>query len=306
MTGNQPSSLGFGATNKWSNPVSFQRKGAPAKGAALTTGEYLKQSCDQMKIGVGPRSHEDCPHRVTAECYSPEDNGSLDQAITAAYRQVYGNAHVMDFERSPELEAQLRNGDLDIRDFVRNLAKSSFYKGRFFESVAPQRGIEVNFKHLLGRPPRDQAELMGHVRLLQEEGYEAEIASYTYSDEYLSAFGIDQVPYNRATQTVVGGNSLFFTRAKALDAGFAGYDNAETDSKLLNSLCTDSSPEAQDRRGVGNAKSLTINWTSRRQVGANRRAVQKSVVTQTSMSATIKSILSQGGQILSIAKANSF
>ena len=147
---------------------------------------------------------------------------------------------------------------------------------------------------------------MSHVRLLQEEGYEAEIASYTYSDEYLSAFGIDQVPYNRATQTVVGGSTLYFTRAKALDAGFAGYDNAETDSKLLNSLCTDSSPEAQDRRGVGNANSLTINWTSRRQVGANRRAVQKSVVTQTSMSATIKSILSQGGQILSVAKANSF
>ena len=105
---------------------------------------------------------------------------------------------------------------------------------------------------------------------------------------------------------MVGGSTLFFTRAKALDAGFAGYDNAETDSKLLNSLCTDSSPEAQNRRGVGNAKSLTINWTSRRQVGANRRAVQKSVVTQTSMSATIKSILSQGGEILSIAKANSF
>ena len=40
-----------------------------------------------------------------------------------------------------------------MRDFVRGLAKSSFYKDRFFRSVAPQRGIELNFKHLLGRAP---------------------------------------------------------------------------------------------------------------------------------------------------------
>ena len=118
MSGNQSTSLGFGANSKWSKPVSFQRKGAGNKGAALTIGEFLKQSCDQMQIGVGPRSHEDCPHRVTTECYSPDDASSLDQVIAAAYRQVYGNAHVMDFERSAELEAQLCNGDLDVRGLL--------------------------------------------------------------------------------------------------------------------------------------------------------------------------------------------
>ena len=234
------------------------------------------------------------------------DTAHAADVIRQAYRQVFGNRHLMELDVNPSIEALFINGDLTVQGLVTALAQSETYKKLFLESNSPYRFVELNFKHLLGRPPRDQAELMSHVRLLQEEGYETEIASYTYSDEYLSAFGIDQVPYNRATQTVVGGSTLNFTRAKALDAGFAGYDNAETDSKLLNSLCTDSSPEAQDRRGVGNANSLTINWTSRRQVGANRRAVQKSVVTQTSMSATIKSILSQGGQILSIAKANSF
>ena len=234
------------------------------------------------------------------------DTAHAADVIRQAYRQVFGNRHLMELDVNPSIEALFMNGDLTVQGLVTALAQSETYKKLFLESNSPYRFVELNFKHLLGRPPRDQAELMSHVRLLQEEGYETEIASYTYSDEYLAAFGIDQVPYNRATQTVVGGSTLFFTRSKALDAGYAGYDNAETDSKLLNSLCTDSSPEAQDRRGVGNASSLTINWTSRRQVGANRRAVQKSVVTQTSMSATIKSILAQGGQILSIAKANSF
>ncbi len=121
------SSLGFGTTTKWSDPVRFQRKGV-AQTAALTIGEFLKQSCDQMAIGVGPRSHADCPHRVTSECYSPEDVASLETVISASYRQVFGNAHVMDFERCSELEAQLRDGRLTVREFVRGLAKSSFYR----------------------------------------------------------------------------------------------------------------------------------------------------------------------------------
>ena len=76
-----------------------------------------------MQIGVGPRSHEDCPHRVTTECYSPDDAAAR-SGRTAACRQVYGNAHVMDFERSAELEAQLCNGDLDVRGFIRGLANT--------------------------------------------------------------------------------------------------------------------------------------------------------------------------------------
>ena len=156
---NNKTSSGFGAESKWNNPVSFQRKGGSNKKAALTIGEFLKNSCDQMAIGVGPRSHADCPHRVTAECYSPDDNSSLDDVIAASYRQIFGNAHVMDFERSKELEAQLRNGELTVRDFVRGLAKSSFYKKRFFTAVGPQRGIDLNIKHLLGRAPHSQAEI---------------------------------------------------------------------------------------------------------------------------------------------------
>ena len=46
---------------------------------------------------------------------------------------------------------------------------------------------------------------MEHVRLFSEEGYAAEITSYTYNEEYLAAFGLDQVPYNRAMATTPAG-----------------------------------------------------------------------------------------------------
>ena len=225
-------STGFGAETKWNSPVSFERKGVSKK-PALTIGEFLKQSCDQMAIGVGPRSHADCPHRVTAECYSPDDSASLNDVISAAYRQVFGNAHVMDFERSTELEAQLCNGDLDVRNFIRGLAKSSFYKSRFFLSVAPQRGIELNFKHLLGRAPHSQAEMSAKISLQAEHGQAAVIDSIVDSAEYLEVFGDNVVPYARSWSSPADLSTAAFPMLAALQKSFAGSDSARGASSAL-------------------------------------------------------------------------
>ena len=105
MSISKPASSGFGATSKWSSPVSFNRGGTTQNKPALTNSEFLRQSCAKMNIAIGPRTHENCPHGVIQELYSPNDSAALEQAIAAGYRQVYGNAHVMDFERSVELEA---------------------------------------------------------------------------------------------------------------------------------------------------------------------------------------------------------
>ena len=227
------SSLGFGATSKWNSPVGFQRKNQGAPKAALTIGEFLKQSCDNMAIGVGPRSHEDCPHRVTTECYSPDDSASLNEVIAAAYRQVFGNAHVMDFERSVELEAELRDGRLTVREFIKGLAKSSFYKSRFFSSVAPQRGIELNYKHLLGRAPETQAEISAKIALLSEHGHDAVIDSIVDSAEYLEVFGSDIVPYARSWSSPADLSTAAFPMLAALQKSFAGSDSARGGSPAL-------------------------------------------------------------------------
>lgn len=115
---------------------------------------------------------------------------------------------------------------------------------------------------------------MEHVRLLSEEGYETEIASYTYSEEYLKAFGIDQVPYNRGANTIQGGTTINYTRSNAIEVGYAGYDGAQNNSTLLKSITTGSIPDIANRRGVGNGGALIISWSSPKQVGANRRVAQ--------------------------------
>ena len=228
-------SKGFGAESLNDGPVSFSRNRNAAAKPALSNGEFLRQSCSTMKIAIGPRNHEDCPHGVTAQRYSPDDAAALATAISAAYRQVYGNAHVMDNERSVELEAQFCNGELNVRDFVRGLAKSSFYRARFFEGVAPQRGIELNLKHLLGRPPANHAEMSAHISLLASSGHDAVIDFIVDGAEYAEVFGDDVVPYTRSFTSAAGTPNSSFANMAALERGFAISDSAVGNRSQLSS-----------------------------------------------------------------------
>ena len=218
-------------------PVSFSRNRNAAAKPALSNGEFLRQSCASMKIAIGPRNHEDCPHGVTMQRYSADDASALEAAIAAAYRQVYGNAHVMENERSAELEAQFCNGDLNVREFVRGLAKTSFYVKRFFEGVAPQRGIELNLKHLLGRPPLNHGEVSAHITLLADAGHEAVVDFIVDSAEYAEVFGNDVVPYTRSFTSAAGVPTSSFANMAALERGFAISDSAVgVRSQLSNGL----------------------------------------------------------------------
>ena len=233
------------------------------------------------------------------------DTSHAADVVRAVYRQVFGNYHLMEMDRNPSLEALFINGDLSVQGFVTGLAQSETYRRLFLYTNSPYRFVELNFKHLLGRPPHDQAEIMKHVKLLAEEGFDAEIASYTYSDEYLKHFNVDQVPYARTHTAKVGETTLSYTRAKALDPGYAGFDGGSA-PLLLTSLTTASNPDFAGRKGVGGGGTFKINWQSGMQIGSSRRSVQRSVVAQTSLSATIQSIQAQGGSILSITTNTNF
>ena len=139
----------------------------------------------------------------------------------------------MNFERCTELEAQLRDGRLTVRDFIRGLAKSSFYKSRFFNSVAPQRGVELNVKHLLGRAPETQAEISAMITLQAEHGQGALIDSIVDSAEYLEVFGSDVVPYARSWSSPADLSTAAFPMLAALQKSFAGSDSARGGSPAL-------------------------------------------------------------------------
>lgn len=151
----------------------------------------------------------------------------LQAVIRAAYRQILGNDYVMKFERLTYAESQLRQGNISVRDFVRAIAKSELYKSKFFYRNSNNRFIELNYKHLLGRAPYEEAEIIHHLDLYQQKGYDAEIDSYIDSPEYTSNFGDNVVPYFRGFSVDPGVRTTGFTRMFRLYRGYANSDTSQ-------------------------------------------------------------------------------
>ena len=230
----------FGAESK-NGPVSFAASQTKSIDSALTNAEFRRRACSGMSLPFGPRDHNECPHRVTSRVLAGTDSDSLDPVIEAAYRQVFGNCHVMEQERSSTLEAQLKDGRLCVRDFVRGLAKSEFYRARFYAAVPPTRGVELAFKHVLGRPPLSQSEVSGCIAQQASEGFEAVIDSLVDSPEYSEVFGADTVPYVRAFTSAAGMSMMNFVRIAAMEQNFASSDVSKgTDSILQKNLASGS------------------------------------------------------------------
>jgi phycocyanin-associated rod linker protein len=191
---------------------------------ALTVEKFKENQCKSMGIGIGPRHHGECPFGVTAEEYASTGNNALETAISSAYKQVFGNANPTDNQRCKEHESALRDGRIKIKDFVTGLVKSEFYKQNYYHKVSPIRGIEHNFKHLLGRPPIDQSEISSSIKLIADQGYDVFINKLTSSGEYLEVFGTDTVPYDRAWKSEAGFYCSTFVNMCSVSTGNASSD----------------------------------------------------------------------------------
>ncbi|MBW4660410.1 MAG: phycobilisome linker polypeptide [Drouetiella hepatica Uher 2000/2452] len=229
----------------------------------------------------------------------------LQTVIRAVYRQVLGNAHVLDNQRLTSAESQLRNGDIDVVGFVRAVAQSDLYRSLFFETSSPYRFIELNFKHLLGRAPQDQTEIAEHVLIYNTYGYEAEIDSYIGSDEYATSFGNNVVPYTRGNQTQDGIKNVGFNRTFALSRGFAANDvgrSARLISDLGGNLATKIVAPSQ---GSGAYSNLGKRFRIAVSKASFARVTQSAVtfeVGYSQLSQKIRSIQKTGGKIVSVTE----
>lgn len=249
--------------------------------------------------------------------------------IQAVYRQVLGNAYVMESERLTVPESQFKLGALSVREFVREVAKSDLYQSRFFTSCARYRAIELNFRHLLGRPPLDLEEMRMHSTILDTKGFEADIDSYIDSDEYQNTFGENIVPYIRGYKSDACQSMVQFTHTFQLVRG-ASSSSLKGDlagkSPKLNALVIQKTPtpvispassgatfsappiDPQTRLGVGassDGKVYRIEVTGYRAKSFNniskfRRSNQVFLVPYEKLSEEYQRIHKQGGVIASI------
>jgi phycocyanin-associated rod linker protein len=176
------------------------------------------------KLGISP-FEESQPLELRPH-WTQEDAKAV---IRAAYRQVLGNEHLMQSERLTSAESLLMQGSISVRDFVRAIALSELYREKFFYPNFHMRFVELNYKHLLGRAPYDQAEISYHLDLYQEHGYEAEIDSYLSSPEYEQNFGDNIVPYHRDFHTDrPGQRTVGFSRLLQLYRGYANSSRSQS------------------------------------------------------------------------------
>ncbi|NET63424.1 MAG: photosystem I reaction center subunit XII [Moorea sp. SIO1G6] len=228
--------------------------------------------------------------------------------IRAVYRQVLGNPHIMESERLVNAESQLCDRNISVREFVRAVAKSDFYRARYFESCAPYRFIELNFKHLLGRAPLDQTEISEHIRICIEQGYDAEIDSYINSDEYQVKFGENIVPYYCASSQI-GQKQVGYNRTLSLVRGNSEVDSSIKSSCLVEAVATNSTskivPLAGGRAAAyadATEKTFKIVVRGAMYSGRRRRSTTEYIVPGSKMTPQIQRINRTSGTIVSITE----
>ncbi|WP_017301363.1 phycobilisome rod-core linker polypeptide [Nodosilinea nodulosa] len=131
---------------------------------------------------------------------SNSDADEIDAIIWSAYRQVFSENEILQFNRDKSLESLLRDRAISVRDFIRGLAKSP----RFYELVVSTnncyRLVHVCFVRLLGRQPFNQDEEIAWSVKTSTLGFHGFVDALLDSEEYLRNFGDDIVPYQRRRQ----------------------------------------------------------------------------------------------------------
>jgi phycoerythrin-associated linker protein len=236
------------------------------------------------------------------ELWPTRSTEDVQTIIRAVYKQVLGNPHVMESERLTSAESQLANGDISVREFVRAVGNSEFYRTRYFEKCAPYRFVELNFMHFLGRPPASQAEISEHTVRCVAEGFNAEIDSFINSEEYQATFGENVVPYNRGANTEVGQSQVTYNRMFALDRGPAQVSSAVTSAQIGSSNQIKAAGVNLGGSGQANKKTFKIVVTGSKFDSPRRRSTTEYRVAGDNMTSQIQRISRSGGKIVSITE----
>lgn len=148
--------------------------------------------------------------------------------IQAIYRQIFGNAYIMESERAEmsKLESEFRDLRLTVKDFCRALGKTYQYRKRFFDGRPLYGAIELNFKHFLGRSPDGLEQYRAKSAVYDAEGYDAFVDAFFDDGEYDAFFDQYCVPFYRGHLTTSNLSMCAFTHMFQLVRGASTSDKA--------------------------------------------------------------------------------
>jgi phycobilisome rod-core linker protein len=121
----------------------------------------------------------------------------MDELVLAAYRQVFHEQQMLVSNRQRFLESQLRSGQITVRDFIRGLILSDSFRRLTFECNNNYRFVEICIQRVLGRKVYSDREKIAWSIVLATKGLQGFADTLLNSEEYLSSFGDNIVPYQR-------------------------------------------------------------------------------------------------------------
>jgi phycobilisome core-membrane linker protein len=121
---------------------------------------------------------------------------STQAVIRAVYAQILGNAGYAG-ERNTVEEIKLENGDINLREFIRQVARSNAFRRRYWSGLYICKAIEIMHRRLLGRPTFGRWEINAYFDTAARQGFYGVVDAMINSPEYNECFGEDTVPYER-------------------------------------------------------------------------------------------------------------
>ena len=152
---------------------------------------------------------------------------STQAVINAVYVQILGNSGYAG-ERNKVEEIKLENGDLSLREFVRQVARSDAFRRRYWSGLYICKAIEVMHRRLLGRPTFGRWEIDAYFDVAARKGFYGVVDAMVNSREYNDCFGEDTVPYER----FITPTDLNTRRVPALKRAFNAAAYADTTPRI--------------------------------------------------------------------------
>lgn len=206
---NDPLGIQFGAIfpqnlkNLRKNPAPFgkdTRRILVRRGPGI----YSQISCPTLRsrlVGsLGPKVFklDTMNNRNQSLDQSLDVENQLNQVIRAIYLRVFGRFIYQEEELViKRFENQLCDGQISVKDFIRQLVKSSVFRALYWEPLYICKAIEYIHNRLLGRPTYGRQEINQYFDIAYKNGYYKLVDAIIDSSEYTECFGDNIVPYER-------------------------------------------------------------------------------------------------------------
>ena len=156
--------------------------------------DYKPSSQNQRVAGY------EVPNEDTPRIYRIEDcafDSEVQELIWAAYRQIFSEHEILKFYRQTNLESQIKNRAITVRDFIRGLAKSEAFRNLVVQTNSNYRLVDIALKRILGRASYNKEEEIAWSIKIATLGWNGFVDALINSQEYQSNFGDNIVPYQR-------------------------------------------------------------------------------------------------------------